>query len=141
MLLADAIKLLVGNDIPLAIQCYDGSRLGPEDAASKIIVRSPRALRHMVWSPGELGIARAYVAGDLDFEGSIFDLFALRDKLPNPKLGPREWIAFLRILGLKGLKNLSDLQKKSSCMVAVIRPTETKPPSLIITTFRMSFMN
>ncbi len=35
----------------------------------------------MLWAPGELGLSRAYVAGDLQLDGSVFDLLELRDAL------------------------------------------------------------
>ena len=34
-------------------------------------VRSVDALRRVFWAPGELGFARAYVAGDIDLEGDL----------------------------------------------------------------------
>ena len=36
-----------------------------------------------VTAPGELGFARAFVAGDIDVEGDIFDALALRDHVPD----------------------------------------------------------
>jgi cyclopropane-fatty-acyl-phospholipid synthase len=57
------------------VRAYDGSRAGPVDAPAALVLRSPNALRRMVTAPGELGLGRAYVAGDLDVEG---DLFAVR---------------------------------------------------------------
>ena len=30
------------------------------------------AVRRLLWAPGELGLARAFVAGDLDIDGDIF---------------------------------------------------------------------
>ena len=33
----------------------------------------PKALRYVLTAPGELGFARAYVAGEIDVEGDIFD--------------------------------------------------------------------
>jgi cyclopropane-fatty-acyl-phospholipid synthase len=33
----------------------------------------------MIWAPGELGLVRAYVSGDLDFEGAIFAVLDLPD--------------------------------------------------------------
>ena len=45
-----------------------------------MILRSPRALRRLLWSPGELGLAQAYVTGDLDVEGDL-------DGRPPPGLG------------------------------------------------------
>ena len=38
-----------------------------------LVARSPRALQRILWRPGELGLARAYVSGDLDVEGDLTD--------------------------------------------------------------------
>ena len=43
--------------------------------------------------PGEIGFARAYVAGEIDVEGDIFEALALRENLPDVKVTPREWLA------------------------------------------------
>ena len=36
-----------------------------------MVIQSPRALQRILWRPGELGLARAYISGDLDFEGDL----------------------------------------------------------------------
>ncbi len=73
--LSTILEDLLGPDLPIAIRAYDGSRLGPpeDEAGATIIVRSPDALRRIVTAPGELGFGRAYVAGDLDVEGDIYE--------------------------------------------------------------------
>ncbi|MGB3764889.1 MAG: cyclopropane-fatty-acyl-phospholipid synthase family protein [Ornithinimicrobium sp.] len=53
------------------IECWDGSVLGPSDGLLRIRFVRRRALRWLLWSPNELGFARAYVAGDLEIEGDI----------------------------------------------------------------------
>ncbi|MQA84720.1 MAG: methyltransferase domain-containing protein [Streptosporangiales bacterium] len=62
---------LFGEDLPLRVRCWDGSELGPPDAPT-FVIRHRRALRRLLWQPGELGLARAYVAGELDIEGDVF---------------------------------------------------------------------
>jgi cyclopropane-fatty-acyl-phospholipid synthase len=57
---------------PIAIEAYDGSSAGPPDAVATIFVRSPDALNRFITAPNDLGLGRAYVAGDLDFEGDLF---------------------------------------------------------------------
>ncbi len=104
--LAAAIAGLLGSDIPIGIDCYDGSHLGPRDGATSIVVRSPKALRYVLTAPGEIGFARAYVAGEIDVEGDIFEALALRDNLPDVKVTPREWLALARAVGVEGLKPL-----------------------------------
>ncbi|MDQ1448030.1 MAG: cyclopropane-fatty-acyl-phospholipid synthase, partial [Actinomycetota bacterium] len=104
--LAAAIGRLLGGEPPVAVECYDGSRIGPADSASKLVVRSPLALRYVLTAPGELGFARAYVSGELDVEGDIFEVLALRDNLPDVKLGATEWIDLARLAGAAGLRPL-----------------------------------
>ena len=60
---------LLGDPLPVQIQLWDDSTVGPPAAASTLVLRSPDALRRLVWSPDELGLARAYVAGDIDLRG------------------------------------------------------------------------
>jgi cyclopropane-fatty-acyl-phospholipid synthase len=95
--LAPVLEALLGGTPRVTIRCWDGSELGPGGGASAIVIRSPDALRRLLWAPNELGIGRAYVAGDLDIEGDVFDALALRDQLveggrdPKLALGWRGW--------------------------------------------------
>ena len=86
MSLAPVIEKVLGNELPVAVDAYDGSHVGDRDAETHLVIKSPDALQRIVTSPGELGMARAYVAGELDIEGSIWDLLALRDRMPDMKL-------------------------------------------------------
>lgn len=52
----------------MRVRFWDGSSLGEESKLGTIVVRSPRAFQRLLFSPGELGLARAYVAGELDIE-------------------------------------------------------------------------
>ncbi|MGH2749770.1 MAG: class I SAM-dependent methyltransferase [Actinomycetota bacterium] len=78
---------LLGDEPALPVRFWDGSALGRDEARSSVFVRSPTALRHLLWAPGELGLARAYVAGDIDIEGEIFDILELRDAFADPARG------------------------------------------------------
>ena len=106
MALAELLREVLGDDLPVAVRAYDGSRLGPEDAPATLIIRSPDALRRLLTAPGELGFGRAYVAGDLDLEGDIFAVLTLRDRLPTVSINARQWTAILKLLGASGLKRL-----------------------------------
>ncbi|HLH83047.1 MAG TPA: cyclopropane-fatty-acyl-phospholipid synthase family protein [Trebonia sp.] len=59
-----------GVCLPVRVRAWDGSEAGPE-GTPVVVLRSPRALRRVLWRPGELGLARAYVSGDLDVEGDL----------------------------------------------------------------------
>ncbi|MGW2105153.1 class I SAM-dependent methyltransferase [Streptomyces sp. NPDC001948] len=60
----------LGRPLPVRLRAWDGSETGPYDAPV-IVVRSRRALRRLLWQPGELGLAQAYVTGELDVEGDL----------------------------------------------------------------------
>jgi cyclopropane-fatty-acyl-phospholipid synthase len=60
----------VGLDLPVRLRAWDGSEAGPA-GPPVVVLRSPSALRRILWRPGELGLARGYVSGDLDIEGDI----------------------------------------------------------------------
>ena len=106
MALAPIIESMLGTNLPVAVRAYDGSSVGPPDPPATIYVRSPDALRRIITAPGELGFARAYVAGDIDLEGDIFAGLALRDRLPDVKLRAPQLLAMLRELGWKNLRPL-----------------------------------
>lgn len=73
--LSKALGIVLGTQtIPLRLRAWDGSEAGPEGAPI-IEFRSRRALRRMLWSPGQLGLSRAYVAGEIDAPGDIFAAF------------------------------------------------------------------
>ncbi|MEU1514399.1 cyclopropane-fatty-acyl-phospholipid synthase family protein [Streptomyces sp. NPDC005811] len=65
------VEQLLGGPLPMRIRAWDGSQAGPPGAPA-LVVRNRRALRRMVFKPGELGLARAWVAGDLEIEGDLF---------------------------------------------------------------------
>jgi cyclopropane-fatty-acyl-phospholipid synthase len=69
----------VAGPLPVRIRCWDGSTAGDPDTGATIVLRRPRALRRLLWAPGELGLVRAYVCGDLDVEGDIFAVLDLPD--------------------------------------------------------------
>jgi cyclopropane-fatty-acyl-phospholipid synthase len=62
----------LGTPFPLRVRAWDGSQSGPPDAPA-LVLRRRRALRRLLWRPSELGLARAWVAGDLDVEGDLYE--------------------------------------------------------------------
>lgn len=96
------LEAFLGVDAPVGLHCWDGTTWGDPAAPLQVQVSSPQALRRLLWDPDELGLARAHVAGELDVDGSIFDLLALRDRIlerdvdASLRLRPTERIALLR---------------------------------------------
>lgn len=73
--LEKALGVVLGTgQIPLRLRAWDGSEAGPVDAPV-LEFRSRKALRRILWSPGQLGLSRAYVAGEIDTPGDIFAAF------------------------------------------------------------------
>ncbi|MRK00747.1 methyltransferase domain-containing protein [Aeromicrobium sp. S22] len=90
----------LGLPLPIRLRAWDGSEAGVP-GAPVVVIRSKRALRHVIWKPSELGVARAYVQGDLDVEGDLGDgLRAMWDAVRDarvadasagrPRIGPRQ---------------------------------------------------
>jgi cyclopropane-fatty-acyl-phospholipid synthase len=74
--LAAALAPVLGVDrLPVRLRAWDGTEAGPDDAPL-VIIRSRQAIRRLVWAPDEVGLARAYVAGELDAEGELYAPFA-----------------------------------------------------------------
>jgi len=103
--LAPVLDALIGRNAPIRVTFWDGSVHGPDDAVGTLVVHSPDAIRRILWAPGELGIARAFVAGDISMEGDIFEvLTALRDASPGElrQVEPRTLLATVRAAGRLG---------------------------------------
>ncbi|WP_406436631.1 cyclopropane-fatty-acyl-phospholipid synthase family protein [Streptomyces sp. NBC_00631] len=69
--LRSVAEQVLGVPLPVRLRAWDGSQAGPPGAPA-LVIRNRRALRHMLFKPGELGLARAWVAGDLDIEGDLY---------------------------------------------------------------------
>ncbi|MFJ3903374.1 class I SAM-dependent methyltransferase [Streptomyces sp. NPDC090025] len=64
---------VLGAPLPVRLRAWDGSEAGPADGPV-LILRERRALRRLLWKPGELGLARAWVAGEIDVEGDLYEV-------------------------------------------------------------------
>ncbi len=79
-LVAPFVRSFLGRDLPVRIRMWDGSSLGA-GSQTTVVLNSPRALRRLLYQPNELGLSRAYVAGEIDIEGDMFEALTLRDSL------------------------------------------------------------
>lgn len=66
---SDAIARL-WPEMPVRFTAYDGSSAGPPDAEVTFELRTERGLAYLLTAPGDLGLARAYVGGDLVVHGA-----------------------------------------------------------------------
>ena len=104
MRIAEAFETIVGASSALRWEAYDGSSAGPSSAAHTVSIRSPKAVAFLVTSPGELGLGRAYVSGELEVSGDLHDaLTALSNaSLDGPSIAER--LSVLRGFGPQALR-------------------------------------
>jgi cyclopropane-fatty-acyl-phospholipid synthase len=74
MQVATIISRVVGPEAPVRVIGYDGSKAGPDSSEIAIRITSPRALARLATAPGTLGLARAYVEGEIEVEGDLYQL-------------------------------------------------------------------
>src|ERR1700712_1308175 len=55
-------------DRPFTIEFWDGTALPSTSPGPTISVKSPRAIAFLLSAPGELGLGRAYVSGELEVD-------------------------------------------------------------------------
>jgi cyclopropane-fatty-acyl-phospholipid synthase len=93
MKIAEAVQTLTVDAPPIRFEAYDGSAFGDADAPFSLKLVSERGLSYLATAPGDLGLARAYVAGDLDLAGAhpgdpyeaLKALGAWRFRRPTPR--------------------------------------------------------
>ncbi len=100
-LLRPVAEQLLGGELPVRLRAWDGSETGPEGGPT-LVLRSREALRRLLWHPGELGLAQAYVTGELDVDGDLTEGLrsvwrAIRERgLSGARLSPAGWAAAAR---------------------------------------------
>jgi cyclopropane-fatty-acyl-phospholipid synthase len=92
----ELLTRLLGPNPPVRIELWDGTAFGP-DTATRVVVRTPEALRRVLFRPGELGFARAFVAGEIDVSGDIFEALELRHRIAGvrPTAGVARGVGYL----------------------------------------------
>jgi cyclopropane-fatty-acyl-phospholipid synthase len=73
-------------DRPFTVEFWDGTRLPSTDGDGPTFsVRSPRAAAHVLRAPGQLGLGRAYVSGEIEVD-DMDAVIALLDSWDPPSL-------------------------------------------------------
>ena len=119
--ISDAVETLAAGGLPVRFTAYDGSSAGPPDTPIGLRLANERGLSYLLTAPGDLGMSRAYVAGDLIIEGvhpgNPYDgLVLLQDKLKFRLPGPGEAVGLLRGLGLSHLRPPEPPPPRSGCL-------------------------
>jgi cyclopropane-fatty-acyl-phospholipid synthase len=107
---ATFVASLFEGRLPLRVEAFDGSVATPsiESPANQVTLRilSRDAITRVLTHPGELGLARAYVAGDLDVVGDLDALFTLQVPPLRQLLNPATVRALLDVIGTSALRPL-----------------------------------
>ena len=91
-------------DRPFALRFWDGSELAPTTPDGPVFtVRSPAAVAHLLRAPGQLGLGRAYAAGELEAD-DLDKVIGLLDTFKAPAIDAatrlRLTLAAVRACGL-----------------------------------------
>jgi cyclopropane-fatty-acyl-phospholipid synthase len=103
---AKRIHVALGEPEEVGVAMWDGSTLLPRDRAATLIVNGPEAFAAIVRAPGELGLARAYVRGDLDVGGDLEAALGALFSLEAGESRMRAWIGMLPVVVAKALPAL-----------------------------------
>jgi cyclopropane-fatty-acyl-phospholipid synthase len=105
--LADIFDLLLATPSPVRFSAYDGSATGPVDAQIGVHLASPRAAAFLATAPGSLGMARAYVMGDVQVTGihpgNPYALLSALEQIRWRRPAPRTLARIVRSLGIQRL--------------------------------------
>ncbi|GAC58141.1 cyclopropane fatty acid synthase [Gordonia hirsuta DSM 44140 = NBRC 16056] len=112
MNLAEIFQTLLGKELQIRFTAYDGSSAGPADAEFGLNLKTPRGTTYLVTAPGDLGLTRAYVSGDLELVGGhpgdpYGALQALAGDLQFTKPSPLVLAGVAKSLGLEHFKPIS----------------------------------
>lgn len=110
--ISDVVGQVLGGDLPFRFTAYDGSSIGPEDAEYGMELLNERGFRYLVTAPGDLGLARAYVSGDLALPGThpgdpypaLAEIRRAAGSLKFRLPSPTDLVALVRSVGLTNLK-------------------------------------
>jgi cyclopropane-fatty-acyl-phospholipid synthase len=102
--LAEILDRATGARTGIAFRAYDGSRAGPADAPVCVELRSPRALSYLVQARNDLGLARAYVSGDLEVHGDLHDALRRLWRVNDGNVAWRQRWRALRSAGMRSLR-------------------------------------
>src|SRR5690348_5927608 len=78
------VEARLSGPLPAAVRFWDGSEFGPGEPGSAedtILVHNRRGLSYAVMRPDQVGIARAWVMGDIELDGDLERVMMAGSKL------------------------------------------------------------
>jgi cyclopropane-fatty-acyl-phospholipid synthase len=107
-------------DRPFTLRFWDGNAVEGTRPGPTLSFRSPRALGHVMRAPGELGLGRAYVTGDIEVD-DLDGVIALLGRWHAPDLSA----AAKAKIGLAALR-AAGFQRPPKPPAAELRPSRTR---------------
>ena len=108
---ASVIANLFEGQLPFRVEAFDASVAEPtiESPANELTLKilTPDALVRVLRRPGELGLARAFVAGDIELDGDLDALFSLEVPPLGHLFSPSTLGPLLRLIGASALRPLA----------------------------------
>jgi cyclopropane-fatty-acyl-phospholipid synthase len=110
--MAEILEILAAGQLPIRFSAYDGSTAGPEDAELGLNLLTPRGTTYLATARGDLGLARAYVSGDLELDGvhpgDPYEMLkALAEKMDFRRPSPRVLANVVRSIGFEHFKPIA----------------------------------
>ncbi|WP_280235003.1 class I SAM-dependent methyltransferase [Nocardia cyriacigeorgica] len=106
--IAEIFETLVDGEVPIRFTAYDGSATGPEDSEFTLNIETPRGINYLATAPGDLGMARAYISGDMTaigvHPGDPYPILAAMDSLKFRRPSALALLTIARSLGWERLR-------------------------------------
>ena len=110
MTIGEIVRAFADAEPPLRIEAYDGSSYGPADSPLVLRLKSRKALQYFVTAPGDLGLARAYLMGEIEMvgvhPGAPHDAFGALELFRKSMTSTPDAATMLRIARSVGLENV-----------------------------------
>ncbi|WP_054816862.1 class I SAM-dependent methyltransferase [Nocardia arizonensis] len=106
--IAEIFESLLEGDMPIRLTAYDGSATGPEDSEFALDIKTPRGINYLATAPGDLGMARAYISGDMTVTGvhpgDPYEILRAMDSLKFRRPSALALVTIARSLGWDRLR-------------------------------------
>ncbi|MQY17855.1 class I SAM-dependent methyltransferase [Nocardia macrotermitis] len=109
--IAEIFETLVDGEVPIRFSAHDGSSTGPKDSEFALEILNPRGINYIATAPGDLGMARAYISGDMAAEGihpgDPYEILRAMGELKFQRPSALELVTIARSLGWDALKPIA----------------------------------
>lgn len=94
------LHTMLGPGLPVVVRAWDGSQASSPHTGEPVIItaHSPRAARYLIAAPNQVGLARAYITGELTIEGDLEDALGRLFDVIHPAPGTAGPLALKRLL-------------------------------------------